>query len=116
YPFTVNSQTFLVESLGTIQKSGSSVQKVIRVALSMTGAGGGGGSTLKNVTTEAQCSSTPGAFWDRRVTGQDCKSKPTSADACDRIAGSWQQINGQDCCQINNVGPICLTPQDKQAS
>jgi hypothetical protein len=116
YPFTVNSQSFLVESLGTIQKSGSSIQKMIRVALSMTGAGGGGGTSLKNIPNEAQCNATPGAFWDRRVTGQDCKTKPTSESACKNIGADWVQINGQDCCQINNVGPICLNPQDKQAS
>lgn len=116
YPFTVGTQSFIVESLGVVQKSGSSIQKVIRVAVALTGAGGGGGTTQKNITNEAQCNATPGSFWDRRVTGQDCKTKPTSAEACDRIVGKWQQVNGQDCCQINNVGPVCLSPQDKQAS
>jgi len=116
YPFTVSSQSFLVESLGQIQKSGSSIQKVIRVAMAMSGAGGGGGQSLKNIATEAQCTQTPGAFWDRRVTGQDCKTKPATEQACKDIVGSWQQQNGQDCCQINNVGFVCLSPQEKQTS
>ncbi len=114
YPFTVNSQSFVVEALGAVQKSGSSIQKVIRVALSMAGGAGGGGTVLPGITNQAQCNAQPGAFWDARVTGQVCKTKPASEAACNLLVGTWQKMNGLDCCLTNNNPPQCITQQEKQ--
>ena len=63
--FTVGSQSFLIESLAIINRSGSSIQKVIRVAVALTAAKGG--SVDPNFTTQNSCASAPDHFWDVRM-------------------------------------------------
>ena len=111
YPFTVGSQSFVVESLGIIKKSASSVQRSIKVALAMAG-GTNQQADFSNITNPNTCRSTPGAFFDGRFS--KCVPKAYNADDCvNRVAGSPSENNGQFCCNVNRTGLICVTEQEK---
>ena len=101
-PFTVGSQSFLIESLAIINRSGSSIQKVIRVAVALTA--GKGGSVDPNFTDPNSCVKTPDHFWDRRT--MQCRIQPHNANECQGIAGNVQVISGQTMCVTNNNAPI----------
>ncbi len=115
YPFTVNSQSFLVESLGMVNKSASSVQRMIRVAVAFTTGKGGG--VDPSVTNKAACDAKPGMAWyEYAGTPGRCITKPQDEKSCVDLAGQWTQENGQNCCKIPNTLNSCLTQADQQAA
>jgi len=115
YPFTVSSQSFLIESLGMVKKSASSVQRLIRVAVAFTSGKGGGVDAA--VTTRQACDAKPGMAWmEYAGTPGKCISKPRDQKSCQDIAGGWTQENGQQCCIIPNTLRSCLTQADQQAA
>lgn len=119
YPFTVSSQSFLVESMGRVSKSASAIQKLVRVAVAFTGSRGGTVNTT--LTSRAACEAKAGHAWyEYAGQGGKCLVKPRDAGACQSISGTWEQQNGQNCCIIPNTfgqnGKGCITPQDEQAA
>lgn len=114
YPFTTGTQSFLIESLGLIQRSGSQIQRSIRVAVAM--ASGKGGAVDTSITVEDTCKRTPGRFWDPR--DSKCKSKPTSQSECTGMPGQWEQRGNAFCCVIqvyNGHQDICQEANDRTA-
>lgn len=107
YPFTVNNYSFVIDSLGTIQKSKASVQRSIKVAVALTQ--GRGGELVPSVLTEADCNKNPAYFW-YLAAGPKCFSKPKSESDCrDKLAGTWlpdPANNNQQGCKLNNQGFI----------
>lgn len=108
YPFTVSSQSFLIESLGMIRKSASQVQKMIRVAVVLTR--GKGGTVNTSVTNSGECNSKPGFFWD--TLDNKCRSKPTNTKECEFLGGQWEEDGNRKTCKILTRGNIELKPQD----
>ncbi len=114
YPFTVGAQSFIVEAMGTINRSRVQIQRTIRVAVAL--APGKGGSVDTSITNQTACN-VPGKFWDQR--DNKCRSKPGSQQECQDLAGNWSQQGGQFCCSINvpnNIIQVCLTPQDQNVA
>ncbi len=114
YPFTVGTRSFVIESLGVIQRGSTEIQKLIKVAVSLQA--GKGASVDPTIVDQPTCDSKPGKFW-YRVEGR-CRNKPTTESQCVKIlAGSWrpgQSRPNQSCCVINNQGEIC--PDQKTTS
>ena len=99
YPFTVSSQSFLIESLGMIQKSKTQIQKVIRVAAALTSARGG--EVDASLTSKEPCEKNPAKFWDTRTAPQSvCRERPSTSKECENIAGQWTVSR---CCKLNNI-------------
>lgn len=95
YPFTVGSQSFMIESMGVLRKSKSQVQKVIRVGLALV-------TTKKNVSNlpQPECVKDPANFWDTRFPPGQCRNKPTNQSECrDTLAGQW--IEATRTCKVN---------------
>jgi len=116
YPFTVNSQSFLVESLGMVKKSASSVQRVIRVAVAFT-SGQGGGAADASLTTRAACEQKGGMAWyEYAGTPGKCFPKPRNEAGCINLGGGWKQEGGQWCCTVPNAMKSCLTQADEQSA
>lgn len=113
YPFTVNTQSFVVESMGLIPKSASQITKRIRVAMALTHTGKV--QKLPQFTNKGDCEKDQANFWDERVPPGECKSKPTNKKACEEVAGSWTEEKTQLCCAFNNIGKKCL-PKSAQAA
>lgn len=109
YPFTTGSQSFLIESMGTIQKSNSSVQRTIRVAVALTSSSGGGDKPEYHPTalTQAACKM-PGWFWNPNAGGK-CQKNPSTTGACQYSPGTPFRKGDQFCCKVNQVGEICST-------
>jgi len=101
YPFTVSSQSFLIESMGMIQKSKTQVQKVIRVAVTL--AKGKGGTILSDKLTEQDCQKA-GAFWNTEL--RVCVTKPNNKQECEGIGGQWFDTGKEKYCKIPNQQPI----------
>ncbi len=113
YPFTVASQSFLIESIGAIRRSASTIQKVIRVGVALTGSAGGTVDTT--VQNEADCAKKGGAWI---VAQNRCYSRPTTQEQCvNNLVGTWQKENGRDCCKyprdFNDYRTICIDPNAK---
>lgn len=110
YPFTVGTESFLIESLGVIQKSASSVQRTITVAAAFTS--GRGGQILQGVTDPAACTKVAGQYWNKALA--QCFTAPRNQQECVNLtAGTWMQQGGKDVCKINqNPGdpPIFADP------
>lgn len=104
YPFTVGSESFLIESVGAVKKSASQVQRVIQVAVSLVRSSKGG-QIVPGITSQADCDKDKSRFWDLRF-GQ-CKIKPTNQQECELQTGKWEKISGKDCCTIKNQ-QVCL--------
>jgi len=111
YPFTVASQSFLIESMGVIRKSKSQIQKIIRVGVALTR--GRGSSRVPN-KTQADCVKDDNQWWDDRQPPGECKIKPTNQEECTNEAGGrWDTATR--CCPITGtVGVsasknVCLT-------
>lgn len=103
YPFTVGSLSFMIESLGQIDKSKSSIQKVIRVGVALTRGKGGQVTQETNIQTcNGQDPNTSPTYWDYRF--NKCLTKPTSASECQNITGTWQDGPPQGCI-VMNVAP-----------
>jgi type II secretory pathway component PulK len=101
YPFTTGTESFLIESLGVIRKSASSVQRSIKVALAFTTARGG---TVIQGMGQADCVKAPQSqFWNAS-TGQ-CFTNPRSASECEAIPGQTQQSGSQMVCLVQQYAP-----------
>lgn len=102
YPFTTGTDSFLVESLGVIPKSASSVQRTIKAAVAFTSAKGG--TIIPGVTTEADCNKSPTTqFWNA-FTNQ-CLTNPRNEQECRYNAGGgWTDDGtGRMGCRINQA-------------
>lgn len=107
YPFTVGSKSFLIESIGTVKKSASSVQRVIRVAVAFTSGSTKGGEIDFNVKDEATCNKER-KLWNRAA--QVCLFIPTNQEQCTKANGGWESINGKMCCRFHSSitsAPVC---------
>ncbi len=103
YPFTVASQSFMIESMGVITRSKSSIQKIIRVGVAL---GSGKGCQLLAATEPVGCNGQAG-FWDTRVPPGQCKSFPKSQSDCENIcAGGFNATNNT--CTMNGIAPITI--------
>lgn len=104
--FTVGSESFVIESLGIIKKSASQVQRSMQVAVALVHANKAG-QVVEGVTNQAECVKSNDRFWDIRPGGR-CLYRPANENECkNKIAGTWAQENGQDCCQIKGQ---CVPP------
>jgi hypothetical protein len=91
YPFTTASESFLIESLGIIPKSASSVQRTIKLAVAFTSAKGG--TILPNIKTQAECEkSSATQFWNA-FTNQ-CLTNPRNEQECRYNAGGGWMDDG----------------------
>jgi type II secretory pathway component PulK len=105
YPFTVMSQSFLVESMGSVNKSKTSIQKLIRVAVALKSPSGG--EVDAAVTTQAACQA-KGEYWDLR--SNVCRTIPTTNDECiSSMAGSMILVGAVYCCSVPGQQPACPT-------
>ena len=111
YPFTVSSQSFVIEAMGVVKKSRSQVQRIIRASVAFTGLQGG--QINRSLTTPAACSATPGMFWSQA--SQLCIAKPTDQMGCTNAGGSWREVGANMCCIIANI-PACPNANDLKAA
>jgi len=95
YPFTVASSAFVIEAMGALVRSGSQIQKVIRVAVALTS--GKGGTVDSSVTSEADCRK-GNKFWDAR--DNQCKNPPNTDEECINLVGQVFVDNGQKVCKL----------------
>lgn len=100
--FTVGSESFLIESMGVIKKSASEIQRSMQVAVALVHANKAG-QVVEGVANQADCvnkDSRNERFWDIRPGGR-CLYRPANEEECkSKIAGTWDQENGQNCCRI----------------
>ena len=89
-------------------------QGVAEITINAKALSAGRNLLFANIKDPNQCNATPGAIWYRYT--NECRSKPTNQAQCQGLGGSWAKINNQDCCQIPNLPPACLTSQDTAAS
>lgn len=111
YPFTVASQSFLIEAMGKLDRSRSSIQKIIRVAVLLRSSG----ANCDGITDASKCSTKPGCFWQSRGNGIDkCSAKPRTKDECDTIAGQWSVDGVKSTCSYNKLDagviPVVFDP------
>lgn len=100
YPFTVQTYSFLIEGTGTVQKSKTTIQKKIRVAVALTT--GKGTAATKNVS-QADCGRDNIFFW--KTNPGICLERPTDEDSCTSLTGVWKQDpNGVFGCDILIAG------------
>ncbi len=111
YPFTVGTESFVVESLGQIQKSASSVQRTIKAAVAFSSKTGG---QIVAAATAAECAKTPGQFWRilNPPNGGECRTNPQNANECTSVLGDWVQQGAQNVCRITQgaLGPPIIIP------
>lgn len=102
YPFTVGTESFLIESLGVVRKSASSVQRSIKVAVAFSSARGG---TRLAGLTQADCAKSPSTqFWNQSTGG--CYTNPRTAQECTSLAGTVQQNGSQQICIVPQTTPL----------
>jgi type II secretory pathway component PulK len=112
YPFTVGSESFFIESIGKIDRSASSIQRVIRVAVAMSG--GVAGAIVQGVTNANNCNRNQNNFWDRR--SNVCRTKPRNESDCQNgWGGTWLKQGQADVCKVNTDassggGPMMVPP------
>ncbi|GEM_PF-1469829 len=100
YPFSVGSESFFIEAIGKISRSASSIQRVIRVAVALSG--GQGGAIVPGVTTQGECQKNGNNFWDRRY--NQCRMRPrTESDCVNTLGGTWMKNAGEDQCKLNTT-------------
>ncbi len=101
YPFTIGTDSFIVESLGMIAKSASSVQRTVKVAAAFTSARGG--TIIPGIVTEAECNKNPGLqFWNAEVS--QCLTNPRNAAECQNAPGVWTDDgSGRMGCRIQQA-------------
>ncbi len=113
YPFTVASQSFLVKSVATLERSKSKIEKMIRVNVALTT---GGVTAVPGYTTLADCQKQPGLFWDTRVNA--CYTTPTSQKDCVDIGAGWidnpNTTAGGKCCAVPNFFTACPNTNPNQ--
>jgi hypothetical protein len=107
YPFTTSSYSFLIESSGMIQRSKTTVQRNIKVAVALTR--GKGGQFDLNITDPVACNKDKNKFWLDYVSR--CTVRPRSAAECIPLGGGWQvnPATGKFACHITN-GPFVDPP------
>jgi type II secretory pathway component PulK len=108
--FTIDSALFTIQSQGTIQKSGSTIQSTISVAVSITG-NADCGSPLDY--DQAKCATDPDLFW--HPVYQKCFSRPMSDAGCEECFPgkiSFTENNTEYVCTPNgNVSPPIKRPK-----
>lgn len=111
YPFTVSSQSFVVESLGVIRKSKSEVSRAIRVGVALYRAGAAGGENLP----QAECAK-KGRNYFIDPNDNLCKQVPRTQSECFALGSSnWTEANFT--CVIPRLsGPMTLTFDPNDAS
>ncbi len=98
-PLTTDSASFLIESLGSIQRSGSSIQKTIKVAVAFVPPKGG--SAIPNVNSKAECAKQSGATWyENPGGGGACRIWPKNQQECIDIGGGWTPSGSLFCCRV----------------
>jgi len=100
YPFTVKSQSFLIESSGIIQRSKTNVVKTIKVAVALTR--GKGGQFDMSITDPTTCNKTKDKFWYKGAAR--CTVRPSNKSECSSLAGEWKinPATGKNACSITN--------------
>jgi hypothetical protein len=102
YPFTVGTESFLIESLGEVRKSASNIQRRIQVALAFTSAKGG---TVLPGVTQADCAKSPKTqFW--RADTQQCITNPRNGAECQLVLGTETAQGAQTVCVIRQTTPL----------
>ena len=102
--FTVDSVLFTIQSQGSIQKSGSTIQSMITLAVSITSNADCGSPFDYD---QAKCTTDPDLFWHPVL--QKCFSKPMSDAGCEECFPgkiSFGVVNNEYVCTPNgNVSP-----------
>lgn len=107
YPFTIASQSFLIEASGIIKKSKSSIMKTIRIGVALTA--GKGGTVDSGITDQASCQKA-GKVWNPIAGGSgQCFTPPTTDSECLAMgAGAFvPQQDGTKCCILPNTFRYC---------
>lgn len=106
YPFTVGSQSFMIEAVGKLDRSKSTIQKIIRVGISLKPSGA-------SCEVEAsKCGGVKGCFLDSRSAGGNkCRAEPRTKGECDLIAGMFSENQGQMICTLQGDNGQVLTTQ-----
>jgi type II secretory pathway component PulK len=108
YPFTVSTRSFSIEGIGRLYRSGSTIERRIKVGVALTRGQGNVSETNPN-----KCASDPDTYWNTNF--NVCRSKPTNQAECVTEGGSWINRSGTEGCNITvNVGtgqsPMWVTP------
>lgn len=116
YPFTVGNRSFIIESLGVIQRGKTEIQKMIRIAVALQA--GKGASVDFSILDQPTCDANPAKFW-YRIEGR-CRNRPTTAEQCTKLLAGTAVASPTDpkvtCCLINNQNggqPYCPAKLDK---
>lgn len=96
YPFSIGSESFFIESIGKINRSASSIQKVIRVAVALSG--GTPGALVPGVTKADDCNKNGSYFWDQRT--NQCRTRPRNEADCNNLGGELTKVGTEDRCKI----------------
>lgn len=111
YPFTISNYSFVIDSMGIIQKSKSQIQRSIRVAVALVQ--GRGGEAVPNIKDQPTCEKNPNYFF--YLAAGQCYTKPKAESECrDKLAGTWlpnPANNNQYACKLNNQGFIAPIQQ-----
>ncbi len=109
YPFTIASQSFLIESAGILTRSKSQIMKVLRVGVALTtGKGGSIDSTYGNA---ANCNKAPGRVWNPLLNsgvGACITAPSTDAECLNLGGGAFIMLEGRKCCLVPNTLRYCL--------
>jgi type II secretory pathway component PulK len=104
---TVASQSFLIDSLGMIEKSKSTVQKSIRVAVALTSKKQEAGKPCPSTNPhldQASCAADQTCFWNpsmAQLGATACLTRPSDQNGCEGgAAGSWNA--SQNCCLLSS--------------
>lgn len=110
YPFTVSTDSFIIEAMGNIKRSKSSVQRVIRVGVALSGPGNGaGGSQPTGDKDKATCEAGGQKMW--LPSSLLCFNRPQTMtkDVCDGYAPTFAW-DGAACRPIGPDAGLTLQP------
>jgi hypothetical protein len=96
---TTNNQSFVIEAMGSLDKSKSQIQKIIKVAVILAKPKGG---TVDDTIKDKPNCDKAGKFWYTAAGGR-CINYPTNQEECRGIAGEWRLNSAQNktCCYVN---------------
>jgi len=109
YPFTIASQSFVIESAGILKRSKSVIMKTMRIGVALTV--GKGGTTDSSYTSAAACNAAPGRAWNPLLASGAgaCVTAPTTDAECLNLGGgAFTVIDGKKCCLVPNTFRYCL--------
>ena len=107
YPFTVASQSFLIEASGVIKRSRSEIRKTIKIGVALTA--GKGGTVDSSLPDQASCQKA-GKVWNPISGGTGrCHNPPTTDNECLGMGGGSfvPQADGSKCCIVPNTFRYC---------